>query len=198
MEELRNIFRVFCQKKKFDGWVIGKLCFGLEYQRHDASCSIITVQKQKKDYAVLEASSSELTIQMHILNPSSGLRGEKEFLMPEHSMWIASKTFSKEEILAFVEEVGDDNWIHWKKEPVVPGALMAEWLWESGLLRRNGERTLKRTAAEDMNFIVEFLFHAPVYAGEKMTVYRDNISGQMYSCVDRQGKRILLWKVRFV
>ena len=80
-------------------------------------------------------------------------RRKKTGVMPDHGeTWRA---FSREEILAFVEAVGDENSLHRQAVPIVPGLLLL-----SAILDRFPEiRSL------------EMRFFHPLYAGEAVTLF---------------------------
>lgn len=78
---------------------------------------------------------------------------KKTGVMPSHGeTWRA---FSRDEILAFVEAVGDENSLHRQAVPIVPGLLLL-----SAILDRFPEiRSL------------EMRFFHPLYAGEAVTLF---------------------------
>lgn len=180
MKNVRTLFRKFSQIDGFDGWMIGKLCFQFEEEEQLP----LSIRKQKENYAVLEAASDNLKIQMHILKPQQGCNRNAGFVLPEQSIPVSVRKFTGEEILSFVSEVEDDNWIHRTKNPVVPGFLMAEWLFESGLL------PLTASSGE-----ISMIFRAPAYAWEEIAVYGEDGAHRLFGVTEQEERIKLLWEL---
>jgi hypothetical protein len=94
----------------------------------------------------------------------------------ENCVEVISKVFSEEEILAFAADVEDENPIHRTQKPVVPGLLLAEWMWVDG-----------KISLEEKKIV----FHAPAYARETVTVYWEKERKVYFGVSDGR----ILWKV---
>lgn len=199
MDDMREVFRSFSQIEGFEGWVIGKLCFQYRQWDNETKRKQVSVRKHKENYALLEAAASDVLVQMHILKPQEEIlekkvkdgrnthlefskqrEQERKFVLSQQHILLCTKSYAREEILAFVDDVGDYNGIHRTDKPVVPGGLIAEWLWEEGLLRDREEVLSEEGRTEEKAFAVDIRFQDPVYAGDEIAVYRDGISGKLY------------------
>ena len=182
MQNLRKFFQAFSEIKGFDNWMIGKIKIkqkgnGPDIAEKEKYCRI---KKRKRHFAVLEAEGQEMRMEVFLLKPDCAKMTEEKKIrksLPKDLGKCVSKVFSREEILAFVKETGDDNPIHFSKSPVVPGFLMLEWLWQLGY------------AAKEM------IFYSPVYAQEEVTLYFHQGTKDCYAlsggiCWEAKGK----WK----
>lgn len=187
---MRELFRSFSQIEGFFGWMIGKISFA---DGEEIAPVKAYIKKEKKNYAVLAAAEESVWLQIYIVNshrksvsgesvlPVSGAGEEKEpkcVSLADKSL-LLERTFYSQEILDFVAEVQDDNWIHQTHKPVVPGLFLWEWLWQQGLLVQKGS----------------MLFRSPAYAEEKIMVYIDRQTHHLLGIVGRNTGNVLLWEV---
>jgi hypothetical protein len=172
-KKLKQLFGKFSEIKGFDNWMIGKLVFYSQEKSLELTCM---VKKRKEKAAVLEAAGNGICMEMYLLKPEKTQEKVQIWEEKESCEKVISKAFFEEEIAAFVTAVGDENPIHRTPKPVVPGLLLAEWLWTEGKISLEGKK---------------LAFHAPLYAQEKMTVYREENTQVSFGV---SGGR-LLWKV---
>lgn len=195
MMEIKNLFRAFSEVKGFDGWMIGKLYF---YKKENKEGNLLSasIVKRKKNFAVIEVTGEGICIQMVVLKPQtipkvydadrmwqtmeySGSGSlwkktgskEKKFNLPEGCAEVASRVFSREEVQIFAEEAGDNNWIHQTERPIVPGLMMAEWLW-----KMEGISLLDKI----------MIFRKPVYVQEKIVIYQSSLPQCYFAVVEEQ------------
>lgn len=166
----RELFRCFSGIEGFEGWMIAKVTFvsgdaSGQKTGQDGETAVIT--KRRKNFAVMEAQWERMRVRMFLVKPEKSIgetseAGQSELLpLPETYTEYAAKTFSVEEILKFVSDVGDTNGIHRTDRPVVPGFFMVEWLLEqeTKLLSQGN---------------VSVVFRVPAYAGEVVGLWKQD------------------------
>ena len=176
MENLKKFFQAFSDLKGFDNWMIGKIIIKQQEEIPDIAEKgiVCRIKKRKQRFAVLYAEGQGILIEVFLLKPGGSGKEKIRKNLPEALEKGISRSFSKEEILAFVRETGDSNPIHASEIPVVPGFLMLEWLWELYLVQ-------------------EMIFYQPVYAGEELTLYFHQETEGCYAvsdhiCWEAKGK----------
>jgi hypothetical protein len=175
-KELKKFFRKCSEIKGFDNWMIGKLVFSRQEESTELTCE---VKKRKEKAAVLEVAGNGIIMEMYLLKPERTQKKAQAWEGKETCVEIISKVFSKEEILAFVMDAGDENPIHQTQNPVVPGLFLAEWLWLEGNVSLEGKK---------------MIFQAPLYAQEKVTVYLEKKTQVYFGVSDGR----ILWKACYL
>lgn len=178
----REMFCGFCERKDYDGYLIGKLsCVRLNEW---SASGEVRVQKQRKNFVILELQRGKYLLTMTLVHPEpSALHTESDQRMtgkPKTEInrtasnpVIARHSFTVEEVLEFVKSVGDTNGIHRTADPIVPGLLMAEWYfavlqssdWETAGIR----------------------FHAPAYTGQVLCIAKE---AEKYVCYGEDTNQV--------
>lgn len=85
---------------------------------------------------------------------------------------ISETCFHQEEILEFVDEVEDYNWIHRKSPYIVPGCMVFDWMLQS-----IHKKSLKDNERKGEGFALgncKLRFLHPLVAGERVYIYTKN------------------------
>lgn len=204
MNPLRELFYSIALKQEVHDWIIGELCLIQEKEKVSFPARFC-IRKEK--YVVLETAQEGMRLQMHLVCPGgkdspgeSIYFGKKLYTGKQNCVLLCEKSFSKEEIFLFVREIGDTNPLHQMDAPVVPGCLIAEWLWGAQGLTEDclsqdflPENYIPRDRKKAWKQTLRF--YAPLYASQSMEVYRDMGTGQMTGVVGENGRQSLLWKM---
>lgn len=204
MNRLRKLFCSLTLQQEIYDWIIGELCL---VQEKESISFPAQFRIRKEKYVVLETAQEGMRLQMHLVCPgigncwkSSGMPTKKLYTGKKNCLLLCEKSFSKEEIFLFVREVGDANPLHQMDVPVVPGCLIAEWLWGA---QGVSEDCLSQDFLEENDISGDrknrwkrtLRFYTPLYASQSMEVYQDMDTGHMVGVVEENGSQTLLWKM---
>lgn len=150
--------------KFFGGWVLA----GVEAHIHgvaDELANTVLLAKERKSIIQVLGTAADGSVakelRVFLVLPKRKLGNKAvEPQMPAGEL-VCEHIFTTQEIADYVAFTGDENIIHKGEHPVVPGLCMAAWL----------QKTLK---LQQLDWRISFL--APVYAGDKLRIYRnDNV-----------------------
>ncbi len=175
MLTIRKIAKKFSGIEGFNGAMIIKLDGKLKEAHKNWNISKLERQaeivKSKRNYVLLRLENQQVEFQMYLMRTVQSKEGIKTHLKENQQSQNLSEEksyiFSRQEILEFVNEAGDYNQIHRTENPVVPGFLLLEKLWNDKIT----------------NF--EIVFRSPVYAGEEIHIK---------SSKDGEKKKIVIQK----
>lgn len=136
-----------------------------------------------------------------------------EYMGVESDGKICDMLFENREIIDFVESVDDKNPIHRNEKAVVPGFLIMEKFFEDKDLfgketdkdifgfekRRKGNKAAYDNKKMESAFKIEIKYLLPVFAGERIYLYRDGnmITGivQRSGCGSDENKGIKVFEI---
>ena len=137
-----------------------------------------------------------------------------EYMGVESNGKIYDMLFGNKEIIDFVESVDDKNPIHRNEKAVVPGFLIMEKFLEDKDLfgketdkdifylkkRRKENKTTYDNKKMESAFKIEIKYILPVFAGERIYLYRDGnmITGmvQRSGCGNDENKGIKVFEIK--
>lgn len=137
-----------------------------------------------------------------------------EYMGVESDGKICDMLFENREIIDFVESVDDKNPIHRNEKAVVPGFLIMEKFFEDKDLfgketdkdifdfekRRKGNKAAYDNKKMESAFKIEIKYLLPVFAGERIYLYRDGnmITGivQRSGCGSDENKGIKVFEIK--
>ena len=205
MNKYRKLIRGFSKIKGYDGWMIATA--GLSGKKYgilaDIDCNTEEIDdnvktqilKQKPVMSVMQSSFDETFINMNIVKMHENVDkyeiqnrfcGYKNYDNTDEYEEVCQMTFTVEEILNFVTEVKDDNYIHKTDVPVVPGFYILEKMLSATDSFKDSERVVIK-------------FRKPAYAGDIITVagIKTDVTGRekYIGYVTEKGKDYILWKM---
>lgn len=150
--------------KFFDGWVLAGVEAHIHGVANELANTVLLAKERKSIIQVLGTAadgSVAKELRVFLVLPKRKLGNKTvEPQMPAGEL-VCEHIFTTQEIADYVAFTGDENIIHKGEHPVVPGLCMAAWL----------QKTLK---LQQLDWRISFL--APVYAGDKLRIYRnDNV-----------------------
>ena len=128
-----------------------------------------------------------------------------EYMGVESNGKICDMLFGNKEIIDFVESVDDKNPIHRNEKAVVPGFLIMEKFLEDKDIfdlkkRRKENKTTYDNKKMESAFKIEIKYILPVFAGERIYLYRDGnmITGmvQRSGCGSDENKGIKVFEIK--
>ncbi len=183
MTKYREICSKFSCIDGFEGWVIARvelICHGekdndrksLEGKSIYGKCmneKSAEIVKKKKRFAVLEADG----MRMYLIKPKAS-GGDREQSNEEdysdnaekcmesdkksYGKLICKKSYTKDDIIRFTDDVKDYNPIHRVEKPIVPGLLMLETLLESDFISEHVKS-------------ISITFEKPLFTDEIIYIY---------------------------
>lgn len=204
MNKYRKLIRGFSKIKGFDGWMIATAeLSGKKYGiLADTDCDTAEIDdnvktqilKQKPVMAVMQSFFDETFINMNIVKMHENVDkpdiqnrfcGYKEDDTDKYEE-VCQMTFTVEEILNFVTEVKDDNYIHKTDVPIVPGFYILEKMVLFIKNFKDSERVVIK-------------FRKPAYAGDIITVAgtKTDVTGRekYIGYATEKGKDYILWEM---
>lgn len=176
----RKYFAALSEIDGFINWVIAKVRVEKKDSTHgaenfkDSSKVSAGIKKQKKNYAVIIVQDDKVSFEVHLIRIVSknedgfnslavhdNGKGKVEFgeyLYDKSMNFYEAMVFEADEIMNFVDDVGDQNPIHRTKNSVVPGFLILENLLDDESI----------TVSCDIKYIL------PVFEGEKIEIYKND------------------------
>lgn len=155
------------------------------------------ILKNKKNYALMSVCGSflkglQISIDVHLIRITKesetgfnssvnkpAIKTENNFKACIENSWVKedfNMIFRKEEIIGFVNEVGDNNPIHRNNSAVVPGFLILEKILENidfniKIQEVKSKNCSKENPENNTILDIEIKYIMPVFAGENICVY---------------------------
>lgn len=191
IQDFQEIIKNFSKLKGYDQWLLAKMDWKQKCQEDWQKSRVSVFQSNKgewhikenrrKKYASITLEKSEergcQEMTLFLVAPTQNGRVYRE---EEKGKFCGKLDFSKEQVLAYLEKVGDYNSIHREENGIVPGLLIFQGLWEKSILGGLPKR----------EFHVEMQWKAPLRIGEMCEVFSLGQGKYFGSC-----KNQLLWMV---
>ena len=214
-----------CDRNRYDADKVKCRLSDCIYYNDEPAAEIL---RQKKNYALMSVSESfldgsKIRLDIHLIKLISSITDSDakdkehisdEYMGVESNGKICDMLFGNKEIIDFVESVDDKNPIHRNEKAVVPGFLIMEKFLEDKDLfgketdkdifdlkkRRKENKTTYDNKKMESAFKIEIKYILPVFAGERIYLYRDGnmITGmvQRSGCGSDENKGIKVFEIK--
>ena len=213
-----------CDRNRYDADKVKCRLSDCIYYNDEPAAEIL---RQKKNYALMSVSESfldgsKIRLDIHLIKlisiTDSDAKDKEhisdEYMGVESNGKICDMLFGNKEIIDFVESVDDKNPIHRNEKAVVPGFLIMEkFLEDKDLFGKETDKDIfdfKKRPKENKTtydnkkmesaFKIEIRYLLPVFAGERIYLYRDGnmITGmvQRSGCGSDENKGIKVFEIK--